>query len=115
MAFVLIVNTVRTRSDWTAMVVLFVLAAALVALYGVYQNFFMTSTTQSWVDEKMFTDIKTRVYSTLDNPNVLGEYLIMLMPVVPKGRFRPVKKPLSSEADLPVSPAPERLPPKAYR
>lgn len=81
MAFVLIVNTVRTRSDWTALVVLFVLAAALVALYGVYQNFFMTSTTQSWVDEKMFTDIKTRVYSTLDNPNVLGEYLIMLMPV----------------------------------
>ncbi len=81
LGYVLIVNLIRTRSDWTALVILFVLAAALVALYGVYQNFFMTTTVQSWVDEKMFSDIKTRVYSTLDNPNVLGEYLIMLMPV----------------------------------
>lgn len=81
LGFVLVVNTVKTRKDWTILVVLCVLAAALVALYGVYQNFFGAASARSWVDEKMFTDIKTRVYSTLDNPNVLGEYLIMLMPV----------------------------------
>lgn len=81
LAYVLIVNTVRTRSEWTALVVLLIFAAALVALYGIYQNYFLTMTTQSWVDEKMFTDIKKRVYSTLDNPNVLGEYFIMMMPI----------------------------------
>lgn len=81
LAYVLIVNTVKKRSDWTLLVILAVLAATVVALYGVYQNFFMTSTVQSWVDEEMFTNIEKRVYSTLDNPNVLGEYLIMLMPV----------------------------------
>ena len=81
MAYVLIVNTIKTRSEWLALVVLFVGAATLVALYGVYQNFFLDTTTQSWVDEEMFTDIKKRVFSTLDNPNVLGEYFIMLIPV----------------------------------
>ena len=81
LAYVLIVNTVRTRSEWTALVVLLIFAAVLVALYGIYQNYFLTMTTQSWVDEKMFTDIKKRVYSTLDNPNVLGEYFIMMMPI----------------------------------
>lgn len=81
LGYVLIVNTIRNRTDWTVLVSLMVFAAALVALYGVYQNFFGASSAQSWVDENMFTDIKTRVYSTLDNPNVLGEYLIMLIPI----------------------------------
>ena len=29
----------------------------------------------------MFTDIKTRVVSTFENPNVLGEYLLLLIPI----------------------------------
>lgn len=81
LAYLLIVNTIKERSQWTALVILFVLAAAIVALYGIFQNFFVTSTTTSWVDEKMFSDIKTRVYSTLDNPNVLGQYFIMMIPI----------------------------------
>lgn len=81
LAYVLVVNNIRSRSDWTALVALAVFAAALVALYGIYQNFFMASTAQGWVDETMFSDIKKRVYSTLDNPNVLGEYFILMMPI----------------------------------
>ena len=81
-AYMLVVNTIKNRSQWTALVILLAIAAALVALYGIYQNFFLVSTTQSWVDEEMFSDIKTRVYSTLDNPNVLGQYFIMLIPMV---------------------------------
>lgn len=81
LAFPLIVNTVRTRSAWNILLILFVLCGALVSLYGVYQNFSGTDTTQSWVDAQMFEDIKTRVYSTFDNPNVLGQYLILLIPV----------------------------------
>lgn len=81
MAYTLIVNTVKDRSHWTALVILFVAAAVIIALYGIFQNFFLQSTTQSWVDEEMFTEIKKRVYSTLDNPNVLGEYFILLIPM----------------------------------
>jgi len=81
LAYVLVINTIKKRSDWAALVILLVLAAVLVALYGIYQNFFMTATTQSWVDEEMFSEIEKRVYSTLDNPNVLGQYFIMMMPI----------------------------------
>ena len=61
--------------------VLYVIAGLLVALYGVYQNYFMAVTDTSWIDEDMFAEIKTRVYSTFDNPNVLGQYLVMVIPV----------------------------------
>lgn len=81
LSFVLVVNTIKTRSQWTSLIILFVLASTAVALYGIWQNFFLDTTTQSWVDEEMFSDIKKRVFSTLDNPNVLGEYFIMLIPV----------------------------------
>ena len=81
LAYVLVVNTIKTRSQWTALIILFVIASTAVALYGIWQNFFLDTTTQSWVDEEMFSDIKKRVFSTLDNPNVLGEYFIMLIPV----------------------------------
>lgn len=82
MAYVLVVNTIKSRAEWTALIILTAISATLVALYGIYQNFFLVSTTESWVDGEMFAEIKKRVYSTLDNPNVLGQYFIMMMPVV---------------------------------
>lgn len=74
-------QTLDTPKKWRAAVVSFLMVAAVVALYGVYQNFAGVSSTQSWVDSEMFTDIKIRVYSTFDNPNVLGEFLVLLIPV----------------------------------
>lgn len=81
MAFPLIVNTIKTKSSWNTMMVLFILCGALVSLYGIIQNFSGVDTTQSWVDTQMFEDIKVRVYSTFDNPNVLGQYFILVIPV----------------------------------
>ncbi len=80
-AYVLVVNVIKTRPQWTALVIAFVVAAFGVALYGIYQNFFLVTTENSWVDGEMFTEIKKRVYATLDNPNVLGQYFIMLLPI----------------------------------
>lgn len=81
MAFPLIVNTIKSRSSWNTMMILFILSGALVSFYGVFQNFAGVDTTASWVDSNMFEDIKVRVYSTFDNPNVLGQYLILVIPV----------------------------------
>ena len=74
-------QTLSTRKKWYGALISFLCVAALVALYGVYQNFAGVSSTASWVDKTMFTNIKTRVYSTFDNPNVLGEFLVMTIPV----------------------------------
>lgn len=81
LAFPLIVYTVRDKRDYTRLLTLLCTAAFGVALYGVFQNFFLRDTTQSWVDSTMFSEIEKRVYSTLDNPNVLGEYLILTVPL----------------------------------
>lgn len=82
MPYVIIVNTIRTREQWYNILVVFAMSALVVSLYGVYQNFAVGSTASSWVDSEMFGEIGTRVYSTLENPNVLGQYFIFTIPVV---------------------------------
>ncbi len=76
-----IINTIRTRSQLYGLLRLFVISGALVALYGVMQYMFGWTTTNAWIDEEMFEDETMRVYSTLANPNVLGEYLLLVLPV----------------------------------
>ena len=80
MFYFVIVNSITSYKKWKALVACFLCAGALVALYGVYQNFAGVSSTASWVDEEMFSSIKTRVYSTFGNPNVLGEFLVIMIP-----------------------------------
>lgn len=63
------------------MIFMFAVSGLLVSLYGIYQNFFGNNIGHAWVDEEMFSDITVRVYSTLENPNVLGEYLLLLIPI----------------------------------
>ncbi len=80
MFYFVITNSVTSYKKWKALVVSFICSAALVALYGVMQNFLGVSSTASWVDEEMFSSIKVRVYSTFGNPNVLGEFLVIMIP-----------------------------------
>lgn len=59
--------------------VLFVLVSmgALIALYAIYQYIVGVEMDAAWVDANSF-DITTRAYATFNNPNVLGEYLILV-------------------------------------
>ena len=50
---------------------------ALIALYAVYQYIVGVEMDAAWVDAESF-DITTRAYATFTNPNVLGEYLILV-------------------------------------
>ncbi len=70
-----------SEKKWKGAIVSFVAVSAFVALYGVYQNFAGISGAASWVDQEMFRQIKVRVYSTFGNPNVLGEFLVMMIPL----------------------------------
>ena len=81
LVYMLIVNTVKTRQAWNILVKSMVICGVILAFYGLLQNFVFKSTTASWVDANMFQNIKTRVYATLDNPNVLGQYFIFTIPV----------------------------------
>ena len=79
--YFVLVNVIRTKKQWLALIKAFICSAFLVAIYGVLQNFIGVSSTESWVDEEMFTNIKMRVYSFFNNPNVLGEFLVLTIPV----------------------------------
>lgn len=50
-----------------------------VSLYGVAQNYFGIGDT-TWQDAEMFSAIEGRVISTFGNPNVLAEYLVLILP-----------------------------------
>ncbi len=66
-----------SRCSWAA-----IAAASLVSLYGIFQ--YLTGSLASagaWLDSDMFEDISLRVVSTLENPNMLAEYLILLFPL----------------------------------
>lgn len=79
--YFVVINTVKTKEQLTGLFRILVISGALVALYGVMQYLFGWTTSNAWIDEEMFEDSVMRVYSTLGNPNVLGEYLLLVLPL----------------------------------
>lgn len=81
LGFYLTVNAVGTKSQLYALITAMLFAGAAVAIYGIYQHIFGFAEGTTWTDTEMFENIETRVISTFGNPNVLGEYLLLLIPV----------------------------------
>lgn len=78
---VVLQNTAVTQKDIRIALGIFAFAGVFVSLYGIYQYIFRTGYQSSaWVDSEMFDSISFRVASTLDNPNMLGQYLILVIP-----------------------------------
>lgn len=76
-----IINTIKTKAQLYSILRVFVISGAIVSLYGIMQYVFGWTTTNAWIDEEMFENETMRVFSTLANPNVLGEYLLLVLPV----------------------------------
>ncbi|MFI3251043.1 MAG: O-antigen ligase family protein [Eubacteriales bacterium] len=75
-------NSITTQKTFDRLIQAFVLAATVVALYGIYQYLFRTGYQSSaWVDSEMFSSISFRVASTMDNPNMLGQFFILAIPL----------------------------------
>ena len=81
MFYFILVNTIKTRQQLYTLVALLVLSTTATSLYGLYQLKTVGATSEAWVDTTLFEDIKARVGSTFENPNVLGEYLVLIIPV----------------------------------
>jgi putative inorganic carbon (hco3(-)) transporter len=79
--YFVLTRTINTRYKLYLLIVLLIISASLASLYGVYQYFGGSATTEAWVDTTMFEDIQSRAGSTFRNPNILGEYLIMMIPL----------------------------------
>lgn len=81
LGYFLLTNTVKTKKQLYGLLSMVLLAGLFVAAYGIYQHIFGFAEGSTWIDQDMFSDIQTRVASTFENPNVLGEYLLLLIPV----------------------------------
>lgn len=72
--------TERKRID--QIIHLLVLGGFLVSLVGFAQVILGVESTAAWVDSSFVeSGVSLRVYSTLDNPNVLSEYLLLIIPL----------------------------------
>ncbi|MEH2940737.1 O-antigen ligase family protein [Lawsonibacter sp. JLR.KK007] len=79
---VVLYNAVTNRSQLDTLLAFMVTAAAAVSVYGILQYFFRWGyQSAAWVDSDMFSSISFRVASTLGNPNMLGQYLILMIPI----------------------------------
>ncbi len=82
LSYFVVINTIENKRQFKFILYVFSIAAIITAIYGLYQYMFGDLYSQAWLDKDMFEDIKMRVYSTFENPNVYGEYLILAIPVI---------------------------------
>ncbi|MBR2179603.1 MAG: O-antigen ligase family protein [Selenomonadaceae bacterium] len=76
LTYLLIGQNIRTREQVKKVVIALSFSALLVVLWGYFQYIFGIDTADmKWVDPEKFPELKNRVFSTLENPNVLAGYL----------------------------------------
>lgn len=80
-ALFLIVNLIDSKRKLYFLILAVIIASLLVSFYGLYQYKLGAAVKESWVDKELNPGLRTRVYSTLENPNILAEYLIMTIPL----------------------------------
>ena len=80
--YFVIINTITTKKQLMMILNVLIVIATLTAVYGIYQYVNGDVYSKAWLDGEMFEEIKMRVYSTLENPNVYGEYLLFIIPII---------------------------------
>jgi len=80
MAFYAFRGVLARREAWTPVLAALLLAALIQSVYGVYQWTIDVPPLALWDDAESEIQL-TRVYGTLRNPNLLGGYLIPILPL----------------------------------
>ena len=79
-SFYVIRRAARDKDFLDTLLNFIVLMSVAVSLYGIYQKVTGQAET-TWTDTEMFEEMGGRIYSTFGNPNVFGEYLLIVMPI----------------------------------
>jgi O-antigen ligase len=72
-------NLLLNKDQARALINWLVILGTLVALHGVYQYIIGVPIPENWVDST--ETVRTRVFSIVGSPNVLGSFLVLLLPV----------------------------------
>lgn len=80
--YYLVRTYIQSPKQWNYFLRAFLGAAVLVCLIGIYQYIFIPNIhIKDWVDATQFPKLMRRMASTLQNPNLLGAYLLMVLSV----------------------------------
>ncbi len=71
----------RAKKDLFAVLGSLTAGATLSGFIGIWQ-FLFGEADITWTDANLFSDVELRVYSTFENPNVYGEFLLLMIPLV---------------------------------
>lgn len=77
----MLVNSKKNKEEIHLINTILVLTATLISIYGIYQYFTGVAMGSGWIDVSQNPDVKTRVFATFENPNLLAEFLIMVLPI----------------------------------
>ena len=81
MGYFLIVNLLRTEKWIKRCLYALIGSATVVAFIGIVENF-VGADNYNWLDLSLFSDIRIRVVSLFENPNVLSVFLTLVFPFV---------------------------------
>lgn len=79
LGYFLFVNLMRTEIWVKRCIIALVSSAGVVALIGICE-FIFGEENNSWLDQRFYDTIKTRVVSLFENPNILAIFLVMAFP-----------------------------------
>lgn len=80
LGYFLVLWLIDTKQTVRAMVFFCCAAAFVCGLIGLYQ-YLSGDVNTTWTDTDLFSTLQLRVYSTFENPNVYGEYLLLVVPL----------------------------------
>lgn len=87
LVYLLIYTTVSTEKEKEKALYAFWAGAVVTVVYGFFQyanaaDMAADMEAQSWVDPERFPLLRRRMYSTLENPNLFGAYLLMIISIL---------------------------------
>lgn len=87
LVYLLIYTTVSTEKEKEKALYAFFAGAVVTVVYGFFQyanaaDMAADMEAQSWVDPERFPLLRRRMYSTLENPNLFGAYLLMIISIL---------------------------------
>lgn len=97
--FYLVTRLLRDERDLTQLYTLLCVVATGIALHGIYQYIIGVPMPSHWMS-KAETAVRTRVYSIFGSPNIMGDFMVMFVPMTAALAYYTEKKPLKAAAWL---------------
>lgn len=77
--YYVIIHAHLDKKKYRRLITLFLIVAAITVFYGYFQQAIGLEASADWEMRRYHQDIDLRVYSTMENPNTYGAYLVVMM------------------------------------